>query len=54
MEGEILANGERYDSIMPAHSFLTDAQLAPLLSYIRQAFGNSASAVSESEVAAMR
>ena len=50
MEGGALVNGETYNNIMPQHSFLTDQEIAEVLTYIRGSFGNSASAVTEEEV----
>lgn len=47
-------NGETYNNIMPAHDFLTDAQMAAVLTYVRNSFGNKASAVSVAEVKATR
>jgi mono/diheme cytochrome c family protein len=35
---------------MPAHNFLKDEEVANILTYIRQNFGNTASAVSVEEV----
>ncbi len=46
--------GEAYNNVMPAHNFLTDAQIADLLTYVRHSFGNKASAVSAAEVKAVR
>ena len=46
--------GEAYNNVMPAHDFLTDAQIADLLTYVRHSFGNKASAVSAAEVKAVR
>jgi mono/diheme cytochrome c family protein len=43
-------DGEPYDNVMPAHSFLTDQQLADVLTYIRSSFGNKASAITVDEV----
>ena len=39
---------------MPALGGLTDRQIASVLTYIREAFGGNASAVSTSEVQAVR
>jgi mono/diheme cytochrome c family protein len=40
---------------MPAHgSFLNDDQIAEVLSYVRNSWGNKADAVSKEEVAAVR
>mgnify|MGYP001238106421 FL=1 len=56
--GEIEVNGEKYNNAMPPPGIppgsLTDGQIADVLTYIRNAWGNSASAVSPSEVAAVR
>lgn len=46
--------GEMYNNVMPAHNFLTDAQIASLLTYVRNSFGNKASAVGALEVQAIR
>ena len=46
--------GETYNNVMPAHDFLTDAQIAGLLTYVRSSFGNKAGAVSAAEVQAVR
>ncbi len=39
---------------MPANGFLTDDQVAQLLTYLRQNFGNHAQGVSAEEVATQR
>lgn len=54
MEGEIEVNGKPYSGVMTPHDFLTDDQLADVLTYIRQSFGNEASAITPKEVAAVR
>lgn len=54
MEGPIEVNGEQFNGTMPQHSFLNDEEVANVLTYIRQNFGNNASAVSPSEVAEVR
>ena len=46
-------NGERYGNVMPAQE-LTDAQMAAVLTYVRNAFGNKGSAVTVGEVQAVR
>ena len=50
MEGEIIVNGTTFSNVMPQHSFLSDKQIADVLTYIRQGFGNNASSISTSEV----
>jgi hypothetical protein len=42
------------DNVMPPFRQLGDAELAEILTYIRQKFGNGASAVTAAEVAAVR
>ena len=50
LEGAIEVNGTTYNGLMPQHSFLSDKQIAEVLSYIRSNFGNEASAVNSIEV----
>lgn len=47
-------NGEEYSNPMASHAFLTDQQIADVLTYVRSNFGNKASAVTAAEVAAAR
>lgn len=47
-------NGEEYNNPMAAHSFLTDQQIADVLSYIRNSFGNKAGIVTAAEVKKQR
>ncbi|MEL6924867.1 MAG: c-type cytochrome, partial [Bacteroidota bacterium] len=47
-------NGELYQNQMASHAFLTDQQIADVLSYIRKSFGNEASAITPEEVAERR
>ena len=47
-------DGDRYDNVMASHSDLTDQQLADVLTYARNSFGNKASQVSAAEVAKVR
>lgn len=47
-------DGETYDNVMPAHDFLTDQQLADVLTYIRGSFGNKADAIKPEQVKALR
>ena len=47
-------NGEKYHGVMPAQATLTDAQIAAVLTYVRNSFGNKASAVTVGEVQAVR
>ncbi|WPP51237.1 c-type cytochrome [Catalinimonas niigatensis] len=54
LEGSIEVNGELYNSVMPQHRFLSDEEIAEILSFIRQNFGNNASVISAEEVKAVR
>lgn len=47
-------NGKSYSNVMPPHNFLTDQQIADILTYARTGFGNKASMVSPAEVKAVR
>lgn len=51
---KVAINGETYNNVMPAHDFLTDAQMAAVLTYVRNSFGNKASAISVAEVKTIR
>lgn len=59
LEGPILVNGVMYDApeilpVMPAHSTMTDASISAILTYIRNEWGNQASAVSGRTVGGTR
>ena len=54
MTGEIEVNEETYNNNMPPHEFLTDLQIADVLTYVRNSFGNKASAIKEAEVTSVR
>ena len=54
MNGPIEVNGEPFDGLMPQHSFLSDEDIADVLTYIRTNFGNNSSPVSNDEIAKFR
>ncbi len=54
LSGEIEINGDTYHNNMPSQKALTDAEIADVLTYVRNSFGNKASAVSASQVKAVR
>jgi hypothetical protein len=59
IEGPIEVNGKRYDApdilpVMPSHSTLDDTAIASILTYIRNAWGNTASATSRRTVGMTR
>jgi mono/diheme cytochrome c family protein len=47
---EIEVEGETYHNAMPPHNFLTDQQIADVLTFVRNSFTNKASAVTVAEV----
>ena len=47
-------NGESYQNVMPPHSWLTDQQIADVLTYIRKSWGNAADTVKTEEVTKTR
>lgn len=47
-------NGETYSGVMPPHSFLSDDDIANVLTYVRANFGNNSGSVSVAEVTARR
>lgn len=54
MEGNVEVNDKTYNNVMPQHSFLSDQQIAEVLTYIRSNFGNRASGIEEAEVEQLR
>jgi mono/diheme cytochrome c family protein len=54
LSGEIEVKGEIYNQVMVPHNFLSDREIADVLTYVRNSFGNSSSRVMEEEVAAVR
>ncbi len=54
MDEAIEVNGEQYSGVMPQHAFLSDSEIAAVLTYIRSNFGNSAAAVTATEVSTVR
>lgn len=53
-QGEITVNGQVFKGVMPAHPYLSDEQIADVLTYIRQNYGNKADPVTPAEVMRMR
>ncbi len=50
----IEVQGQTYNNVMPSFAQLTDEQIADVLTYVRNSFGNKASAVSPALVKAER
>lgn len=38
--GEVVVNGKKYNTLMPAQEYLTDVQIADVLNYVRNSWGN--------------
>ena len=38
--GEVVVNGKKYNTLMPAQEYLTDVQTADVLNYVRNSWGN--------------
>ena len=47
-------NGETYNNIMAPHNHLTDQQISDVLTYVRNSFGNKATAVTPADVKFVR
>jgi len=54
MQGPLTVNGNQYDEVMPGHAFLSNKDIAALLTYVRAAFGDGAGPVLGSEVLLVR
>ncbi|MBS0581088.1 MAG: nitrite reductase, copper-containing [Proteobacteria bacterium] len=54
LSGKVTVNANGYDSVMPPMSQLNDDELANILTYVRNSWGNSGDAVSAEEVKAIR
>jgi mono/diheme cytochrome c family protein len=52
--GKVEIDGETFHNTMPPLATLTDQQIADVLTYVRNNFGNKASAVTVAEVKAIR
>ncbi|MGI4834254.1 MAG: c-type cytochrome [Janthinobacterium lividum] len=54
LKGPNEIEGETYNNSMPAQDYLTDLNVADVLTYVRNNFGNKASAITPDEVHALR
>ena len=54
MTDRVPIDGEYYSNNMAAHAYLSNQQIADVLTFIRTGFGNKASAVTPDEVKAVR
>lgn len=54
MSGPITIRGKSYDGVMPPHAFLSDEQVAEILSYVRTRMTHGGAPVSSEEVRLVR
>jgi glucose/arabinose dehydrogenase/cytochrome c553 len=54
LEGPIKVKGKSFEGVMPKHDFLSDADIAKVLTYTRLNFTNNSGLIREAEVAAAR
>ncbi len=54
LSGEIMVNGKSYNNVMPKQDHLKNEDIALILTYIRQNFGNRSNGVDPEEVAEVR
>jgi len=54
LSGELTVNGQKYNGVMPSMGYLSDEDLAAVLSFVFSSWGNTGSAVSVEEVSALR
>ena len=54
LQGEVVVNGETYNSVMPAQTHLTDAEIAGAISYVLASWNNAGGRISAEEVKALR
>jgi nitrite reductase (NO-forming) len=52
--GEVIVNGKKYNGTMTPLNYLTDEQIANVLTYVRNSFGNEGTAVTADEVKRVR
>ena len=54
LSGEITVNGVKYNNVMPGWAYLTDHEIADVLTFVRNSFGNKGAPVLNSDVARVR
>jgi mono/diheme cytochrome c family protein len=54
LDKEIEVNDDTYSNTMPSFAMLSDKEIADVLTYVRNSFGNKASQVTEAEVKKLR
>ena len=54
LDEQVEIQGEFYQNVMASHAFLSDQQIADVLTFVRQSFGNDANEVKPEEVRKVR
>jgi nitrite reductase (NO-forming) len=54
LNGPVTVNGKDFVGVMPSHAFLSDDDVANVLTFVRSAWGNQGDAVTKDDVAARR
>lgn len=54
LDEPIEINGDTYTNVMAPHDFLKDQEIADVLTYVRNSFGNKASLITVAEVKTVR
>ncbi len=54
LTGPITVNGKNYNAVMPNLAYLTDSQVADVVTFVINSFGNSGGEISPAQVAAVR
>ena len=54
LQGEIEVNGQIYNGVMVPHNFLSDQEIADVLTFVRSNFGNDSPAITPDQVATVR
>jgi mono/diheme cytochrome c family protein len=54
LDEEIEVDGDSYHNVMPPLAYLSDQEIADVLTYVRNNFGNKASAIKEADVKTLR
>jgi glucose/arabinose dehydrogenase/mono/diheme cytochrome c family protein len=54
MDGPVIIQGLAYNGVMPAHDFLSNTEVAALLTFVRKNFGNNSQSISANEVEKVR
>jgi nitrite reductase (NO-forming) len=54
LKGPVTVNGQTYDGMMPPQSHIPDEDIANVLTYVRNSWGNTGDVVTKQEVAAKR